>query len=646
MNLEDYALSWMSALSGLPNGKTYQAQQILLDLKRYPKISMLYDNEINVEGIEDSEDDFFQINLGATSEGLLALINSFPKHYTHRLLKLYQEAKDSYERTYFENFSFETPRQVAERKSRLENVSDDEQLTRLKASRAIEKIYDDVDKITKPIISYKLFISLQTDIKNKDEYTINNLKKTSITYPSGCYELLTNLPSNEKGYLQYYKDHPNKALVGFFNRSLNIKISAKSREKHTYILAKSGSGKSELIKALIYGDILARKSAVILLDPHGDLADQVASFNPSIFKNGFDDVVYIDPTLKNDLSPSINPFDIPFANENELSRNTQEILKILEVLLKGADTTTQMSAILEPCITVLLRLKGASFTDLQRFMDDEENADLIALGRRSPNQQHAKIFNSKFQSKHYESTKNGIYTRMQLLLNDPIFQNLISNKTTINLNQLIEEKKVIIFKLSLGEGGSRSMEAFGRFIVGMIRIIALQRSSTPENQRTHTHLYIDEVQNFITDDLKNVLTQLRKYKVFLTSANQYAGQGYSSELQKALFSSEVLIMGKNEAKTAREVGMQINVPPQEIQNLSVGNFYLRIGNSSAVKMLVGTQLMNPSNQATYSHIEALKENSVKKYYSPINSSNSDIKEEIKQSQNTTTKKAFTPKYKL
>jgi hypothetical protein len=119
-----------------------------------------------------------------------------------------------------------------------------------------------------------------------------------------------------------------------------------------------------------------------------------------------------------------------------------------------------MDAILSPCIATLLRRENSSFIDLQRFMDDQNNHDLVELGKQSPNPQHRQLFQTKFNTRFYDATKHGLYTRMQILLNDPIFQNLISNKTTVDLKQLIEQKSIIVFKLSLGEVGTESVQAF------------------------------------------------------------------------------------------------------------------------------------------------------------------------------------------
>ncbi len=139
---------------------------------------------------------------------------------------------------------------------------------------------------------------------------------------------------------------------------------------------------------------------------------------------------------------------------------TQELKGIISVLLQGSTTTNQMDALLSPCIATLLRKPNSSFADLQRFMDDQNNHDLVELGKNSPNLQHQKLFQNKFSSKLFGATKHGIYTRLQVLLNDPTFQNLISNRTSIQLKSLIAQKKIIIFKLSLGETGSESVQCY------------------------------------------------------------------------------------------------------------------------------------------------------------------------------------------
>lgn len=421
--------------------------------------------------------------------------------------------------------------------------------------------------------------------------------------------------SSPKGYMDFLKEILTESQYSFYIKPLLARIPISERRKHTYVVAQTGSGKSELLKMLAYGDIEVKNRAVVIIDPHGDMVEEIARFKCFSPESNYDYLVYIDPTLKNGFSPSINPFEIEDTSENNIAKTTQELIRVFKALLKGAEATKQMEAILSPCIGVLLRKKDGCLEDLQRFMDDKQNEDLIKLGLNSPNQQHAKLFRDMFTTKDYRATKHGIYTRIQILLNDPIFHNLISNKTTVNLKKLIDQRKTILFKLSLGEGGSESMEAFGRFIVGILRIIAIQRSSIDDNIRTPTFLYVDEFQNFISEDIEKSLTQLRKYGLHLTLANQYVGQNIDTALQKALFSSGVKIIGKNEMKTAKSAGLEIGISSDEIKSLKVGEFYLQSESYPALKIKVPRVLLGNNNSMSDEDWERVKNHNLGKYYS-------------------------------
>ena len=44
--------------------------------------------------------------------------------------------------------------------------------------------------------------------------------------------------------------------------------------------------------------------------------------------------MFIDPSLKQDYSPSINPFQLEFKTEENIALMTQELLNIIKVLLQ------------------------------------------------------------------------------------------------------------------------------------------------------------------------------------------------------------------------------------------------------------------------------------------------------------------------
>lgn len=457
--------------------------------------------------------------------------------------------------------------------------------------------------------SYNIFEWQEHDksIKDLDEF-IKNYEKMIRLYENKPK------PKNKLDYIKYISEHQKEKTFIFFLNQLQAYLPESAKNKHSYIVAKSGSGKSELIKSLIFAE--AQKAfessrAVILIDPHGDLAEETAKLYS--LKNR---VVYIDPFASEKFMPSINPFYLKKIDEHNVALMTQELRGVLSTILNGAGTTAQMDAILTPCISTLLWKGDSNFKELQRFFDDKNNEDLIELGKENPNPEHSYLFESKFNDDSYRSTKHGIFTRIQILLNDPIFQRLISNKTTIDLEELVNQKKIIIFKLPMGQMGPDSVPAFGRFIVGMVKAMALKRASTPVAKRVPIDLYIDEFQNFVSPDIEVALTQLRKYGLYLTLAHQFVGQGaIDPSLQKALFSSGIVIVGMNEKKTLSMSEAELGVSLSDLQSLKVGEFYIKSSSHKAFKFKASTYLLNGEQSASDEKFEdsVIKE-SIRYYY--------------------------------
>lgn len=74
---------------------------------------------------------------------------------------------------------------------------------------------------------------------------------------------------------------------------------------HAYLVGSTKSGKTEFAKLIYMRKVLQKDSSIVIFDPHGDLAQECAKM-----MNEKDDIIYIDPTLKKGLTPTINPFRI------------------------------------------------------------------------------------------------------------------------------------------------------------------------------------------------------------------------------------------------------------------------------------------------------------------------------------------------
>lgn len=303
----------------------------------------------------------------------------------------------------------------------------------------------------------------------------------------------------------------------FFFTRLQWRIPESARKKHSYIVAGSGAGKSELIKVLILSFIRKkiRKETVILLDPHGDIAHQVAHFKEH--KN-LENLVYITPDLKKGFTPCINPLDMGEKPDpvqiNYMAECLTEVFK--EIVGAESSLTANMETLLKAVLSVLLQKENTTLLDLQKFMRDEENQELVDYAIKNSNAGQQHFFSTAFYDKNYTATKNALYTKIQSLLNSETFYRLTIGYSTVHVKDLMDSKKTVVFNLSKGLIGQQTSPAFGRFIVGMIQGFSFARQKIPEKNRIPVHLFIDEFQNFITPSIETILAESRKYAVHLT----------------------------------------------------------------------------------------------------------------------------------
>ncbi|PRM91248.1 hypothetical protein CJ672_10270 [Arcobacter cryaerophilus gv. occultus] len=425
--------------------------------------------------------------------------------------------------------------------------------------------------------------------------------------------------TNNKEFLQQLENDSMQQKISFdSNTLLNVDnlekfISADERCKHSYISGQSGSGKTEIMKTLCLSDYKKNDSSIIIVEPHGDLSIQIA-------KNIEDKnrLVYIDVILNNEKTPTINPFDIEDKNESNIKQTAKMILSILKDINDDDKFSGAMSDVLENCIPVLLRKGNSSFIELYRFMNDKRNKDLIELGKKSINDLESEYFEDKFCDSSLSTTKEAVARRLRKLINDELFSNLMNGKSTINLEQLMNTKgKIIIFRI-LKSNMLHSYKFYARFIIGIIQIFALKRANLEEKDRVHTHLYIDEFHNFITPSIEEILTESRKYKLFLTLAHQSVSQLKDSGLEDIILSNtNVKIIGRNSNKTLDALNKNLNEKLINVENLNVGEFYIKSGNTPLIKIINSDEHIGDINSINNDRWLDMQEYQLQNFYRDI-----------------------------
>lgn len=455
---------------------------------------------------------------------------------------------------------------------------------------------------------------------SKDDYLI---RKHWENDESGRGRYISTFKPTFQSYFSLVKAFDNLKVSRFFLKKLALLIPERDRMRHTYICAKTGSGKSELIKMLVYSYM--RKPdycTTVIIEPHGDLCEEVAKFKENaVTENGFirsKNLIYIDPALDDEYTPSINPFQLRDKSEKNIDAVSQALTSAFEELLKSSGLSLQMQVVLIPCISVLLRMENATIRDLRTFMDDENNSPLVNLGKQSPNEEHRIFFRDRFHAKAYDSTKQSIYTKIQSLLNSPSFANFIGKPSTFDLEEVLNSKGTILFNLSKGKMGDDSSEAAGRFIVALTQSIIKKRVWEHKSKRVPVHMFIDECQNYVSPSIETVLTELRKYGLHLTLANQFIGQNMDLQFKNALLSStSVKIIGMNNVSSLSILGKETGAEVGDLQKLKIGEFYIKSGDGKLVKIYVPRFLEGEKNSMTPKQWRAILREQKQRYYQRI-----------------------------
>jgi len=465
-----------------------------------------------------------------------------------------------------------------------------------------KRIDNILDKLAQGSGIYNLLIKERgcTLAEYKDLFNSSIDPKDYIDYPAYLYfarhtidkSTLWNFTQgkqpNEQNYIKDLQEDKPTALSFFFDR-LQAMIPYKNLKRSAYISGKAGSGKSELMKLLFYGIQKRSQSknsaTLVAIDPHGDLVRQIKNFH--LNRANRERVIYIDPYLKEGYTPVINPLELSSKDERSIDVMAQQISKVFKELIGrgGNDTkvSTNMDAVLIPCIYTLLRKGDATLEDLQRFMDDNYNKDLVALGKKSPHKRHRTFFEREFHNSLLNISKSSIRIKLQSLLNYPTFANILCGKSTIDLEHELNSGKVILFNLSKGRIGDETSKAFGAFLVAFMSGIAMKREAIPEKQRKPTFAFIDECHNYIIESTKDILAEARKYALHLILANQYIFQISKDYQQEIKSNTDVKIAGRNDQDHFKNLAPSMGVKTDQLNKLKNHNFYIKVGDKSPLK---------------------------------------------------------------
>lgn len=349
-----------------------------------------------------------------------------------------------------------------------------------------------------------------------------------------------------------------------------VALTTEERVRHLHVIGATGTGKSTLIRYFVQQDLEAG-AGLAVLDPHGDLVDQILERIPA---KRWRDVVVIDPA----------------DGEHPVGINLLQAHSDLEKIVLSSDLVSvfqrmstswgdQMTAVLANAINAFLESsRGGTLLDLKRFLVEERFRQEFLV--TVEDEEVVYFWKHEFPLLR-GNTIASLVTRLNGFLRPKPIRNIMGQKQGLDFADLMNTGKIILAKLSQGMIGTENSHLLGTLLVAKLHQAAQSRQQlTPEIRRPF-FLYIDEFQNFVTPSMSHILSGARKYGLGLILAHQGMQQllQENQEVGNSVLSNAgtriAFRLGDVDAK--RLENSFAHFEAGDLQKLEIGEAIIRIG---------------------------------------------------------------------
>ncbi len=305
-------------------------------------------------------------------------------------------------------------------------------------------------------------------------------------------------------------------------------VKRKDRRYHMYIVGKTGMGKSTLLRTLILSDLRAG-NGLALIDPHGDLVDQLLTGVPD---SRLKDLIVFDPSTPRGTVP-YNPLAVADPAQRHLAAaGLVTAFRKLWPEFWGPP----LEYIRYNAVRALRDFPGPSLLDLPRILTDASYRTLVLRYVSDPRVQEFWVKEFAFYPPNLRAEALApIQNKVGQYLASPAIREVLrSGRPGLNLRRVMDEGWVLVASLSKGKLGEATSALLGALLIAGLELSALGRANVPESERRDFYLYIDEFQTFATLSLAGILQEARKYRLNLIVVHQYLDQ-LEEQVRAAIF---------------------------------------------------------------------------------------------------------------
>jgi len=377
-----------------------------------------------------------------------------------------------------------------------------------------------------------------------------------------------------------------------------IGLTDKERERHVYIIGGTGNGKTTMLQHAIVED-MQRGKGLAVVDPHGDMAETILQHVP---ENRVKDVIYFNPDdllypiglNLLELQPGLTGADL--MREKDLI--TESVISVFRKIFSDDDSGGhRIEYVLRNTIQTALTVEGATLFTIYNLLNEPkyrkkitsklDNPDLVNFWK-----------NEVGKAGEFQRIKmvQGITSKIgRFLFSASAKQILEQPKSTIDFDEILSSGKILICNVSKGLLGEDTSELFGITILAKLQLASLRRARIQQSDRRPFYLYVDEFQNFATDSFVQMLSEARKYKLFMLMAEQSTSQQKDQQMVSIILANVGTVICFRTGNPQDEKLLLPLFAPYigvgEIANLPSFNFFAKLSGVNTQEPLSGRTLL-------------------------------------------------------
>ena len=360
-------------------------------------------------------------------------------------------------------------------------------------------------------------------------------------------------------------------------RSQRVKFGIRDddRAKHMYIIGKTGMGKSTMLENLAVQDI-QNGEGICFIDPHGGTAETLLSYVP---EHRIKDVIY--------FAPFDQEFPVALNVMEDLGRDKRPLIVsgLIGAFKKvWVDAwSARMEYLLSNALLALLETPGSTLLGVNRMFADKNFRSTIVANVTDPSVKSFWVGEvAQYSEKCATEAAAAMQNKVGQFAANPLIRNMVGQpKSTFDIRQVMDERKILIVNLSKGRMGEGNANLVGSMLITKIYLAAMSRADVGAEvvkSLPPFYLYVDEFQSFANESFADILSEARKYKLSLTIAHQYIEQ-MSEEVRAAVFGNVGSMISFRVGAYDAEVLEKEYAPAftgEDMVNLGFAQIYLKL----------------------------------------------------------------------